>query len=36
MKAWETADNGPAELSGGFVGENENLVVLASLDSLGE
>ena len=36
LKAGETADNGPAELSGGIVGENEEPIVLAGSDGSGE
>ena len=36
LKAGIAADNGPAELSGGIVGENEKPIVLAGLDGLGE
>jgi len=36
LKAGKAADNGPAELSGGIIGENENPVVLAGLDGFGE
>jgi hypothetical protein len=36
LKTWKTADNGPAELSGGIVGEYEELVVLTDCDGAGE
>ena len=35
-KAGEVADNRPAKLSGGIVGENEEPIVLASFDGSGE
>ena len=36
LKIGESADNGPAELSGGVVGENKQPVALAGLEGFGE